>query len=193
MQRYFLGKSLDLGTLLVLLIRMNNKKIEQYFTRRRKEKRVRRSESDSASEDGRESCSDMGGGDITGKMSLAEVMKSFSDMVDSKGLATKEDVRLLSEAVVEIRQENLQLKKEVNELKSRCETLERDIDTVLNKVKQNNLIFKGIQLKKDDDPKGTIQKLCSETLGIEGTQINKAYYIGNRNLPNSSGISERRR
>jgi hypothetical protein len=169
---------------------MSNKKIEHYFTRRRKEKRVRHSESDSATEEGRDSSDMEGAGDIIGRMSLAEVMKSFSDMVDSKGLATKDDVRILSEAVTEIRQENSQLKKEVKELKNRCESLEKDIDMVLNKIKENNLIFKGIQLKKEEDPKYTIQRLCAETLGIEGIEINKAFFLGNSNLPGRPILEE---
>ncbi|KAF6216338.1 hypothetical protein GE061_000679 [Apolygus lucorum] len=109
-----------------------------------------------------------------GQLTLGELMAAIKEI-----LPTKEEFASLSSEIQVLKQENTQLKEQVNKLRSDCAQNTDTIEFLLNKSKEKNLIFRGIPLGTDADPSTIVTKLLNEVLKInEHINITKAYFIG---------------
>ncbi|KAF6201021.1 hypothetical protein GE061_005468 [Apolygus lucorum] len=107
-------------------------------------------------------------------MSLKQLMEAMVTV-----LPTKEEFKGLKTEISQIKAENVGLREEVKELRSMCRQNADTIEFLQNKAKECNLIFRGLQQSRDDDPATTVGKLVTETLGLSGEiPIKKAFFLG---------------
>uniref|UniRef100_T1I5T9 Endonuclease-reverse transcriptase n=1 Tax=Rhodnius prolixus TaxID=13249 RepID=T1I5T9_RHOPR len=119
-----------------------------------------------------------------GPLSLDELMKHFSLLIDSKNLAKKEDIDDLKLQMKEIKEENQKLKLEIAQLKEKVKFAERRVELVENLERKNTLIFRGIEEMKGTDSE-IIKNFCHDILNVQlsDNEIEKLHKI---NIPNSN-------
>ena len=108
-----------------------------------------------------------------GMLTLGELIAAMKEV-----LPTKEDFSKLNSEIKELKQENVQLREEVVNLRSDCQRNEDTIEFLLNKSKENNLVFKGIPAEAESDPAVIVAKLLAEVLELNGVKIVRAFFIG---------------
>ncbi|KAF6203403.1 hypothetical protein GE061_003822 [Apolygus lucorum] len=122
----------------------------------------------------RSAASEMGEEAKVGQLTLGELMTAIKE-----ALPTKDDFFALNAEVQSLKQENIKLREELNTLQTNCIKNADTIEFLLNKSKENNLIFRGIPSETDAEPSKIVTKLLVEVLKInEHIKINKAFYIG---------------
>uniref|UniRef100_T1HT46 Uncharacterized protein n=1 Tax=Rhodnius prolixus TaxID=13249 RepID=T1HT46_RHOPR len=101
-----------------------------------------------------------------GKISINNLLKQLSVLIDSKGLARKEDIDELKICIEVLQDENKTLKSAIEELRTKNEVLENRVEAFEAYNRRNNLIFSGL-----DDLKGSneeiVSKFCGDVLGVK--------------------------
>ncbi|XP_039296274.1 choline transporter-like 1 [Nilaparvata lugens] len=116
-----------------------------------------------------------------GEMTLNQLMVSFSEILDSKlsNVASKEDMKELSDKVSALERENSQLKEKLIRMEKVCEKTELKLIDLESRSRRNNLIFKGIQSIQGVDCATKVKNFCSNILGIsEEIFVNRAHFLG---------------
>jgi regulator of replication initiation timing len=77
---------------------------------------------------------------------LFDYIKQMDSKFDAKftSLYTKTDINNLTKEIKNLREENKQLRVEVKLIKEKQKANERKLDMMDNKLRKNNLIFKGL-------------------------------------------------
>lgn len=118
------------------------------------------------------------------KYTVKQLMESFNTLLDSKSYSTKEDIVKLQESIESMKEENKKLKEEIINLKKKEELLNKRVDDIENKMKQCNLIFKGVQTTSTDKNKCSekVINICKDILdlNLESTELTNAHCIGAR-------------
>lgn len=108
--------------------------------------------------------------------------KLIENLLDKKlsVLASKEDIRVIVKELDIIRQENKELKEEIKVLRNENDFIKEKMIDFENRARRNNLIFKGIQYKKDDNMEKVVKNFCAVNLGLRGENINvnRAHPLG---------------
>ena len=114
-----------------------------------------------------------------------ELMKRLSMLMDTKmgALATKQDIQILHNNIIELKEENKTLKAEIETLKVNFDRVKKSIDNVEKKVRQNNLIFKGVKYNEGENLNNLITSFCDKVLDIKEPGINSVHPIGRKELP----------
>ena len=118
------------------------------------------------------------------KYTVKQLMESFNALLDSKSYSTKEDIEKLQESVESMKEENKKLKEEIMAVRKKEELLNKRVDALENKMKQNNLVLKGIETTATDknNCSETVINICRDILDVklESKDVINAYCIGNR-------------
>ncbi|XP_039277292.1 uncharacterized protein LOC120349911 [Nilaparvata lugens] len=94
-------------------------------------------------------------------------------------LATKDDISGIAALVNGLKQENSQLKQEIQRLKKLNNQFTSRLDDYEDRSRRNNLIFRGLKFKSDMDCRVTVKKFCSDVLGCDRqVQVNRAHTLG---------------
>lgn len=114
------------------------------------------------------------------KVSLDIIRSSLSELLDSKGYATKMDIAAFDTKLDAIVTENRALKEEVEKLHSKNKALEMRLDSLENAIKKNNLIFKNLGGAKEREPFQIVATFCEEVLGFDKASLSltSAKFIG---------------
>lgn len=115
-----------------------------------------------------------------GKMSMEQLMSSFSKLLDSKNFATRADIITLEKHIAALSEENKMLRKEIEILRKRDSDREKQVENFENRLKRNNIVFRGLECKNDESLSDKIKDFCSDVLGVERDklQINDAFTLG---------------
>lgn len=109
---------------------------------------------------------EMGGELEVGKMAMKDLLAQFSELIDSKELARKEDISELKLQIEDLQTENKSLKVAMEDLRTKNEVLENRIEYLENYTKRNNLLFFGLDSLNGSN-QDIIIKFCGEVLGVE--------------------------
>lgn len=104
-------------------------------------------------------------GSQVGKMTLKDLLAQIGLLIDSKGLASKEDVNEIKLQMNELKDENDKLKQEVLQLREKVRSVERRLDSAENSMKRNTLIFRGLEGLSGTDYE-VLRNFCQEVLGV---------------------------
>ena len=106
-----------------------------------------------------------------------------------KDIATKKDLSTLFEHVTELKEENKQLRDEIEKLKTSERTLEKRIEDAEKYSKRLNIIARGLNARCVDEAKQEFQQICSTKLKVSAI-TNSVRKIGRPNQLPSSYIFE---
>lgn len=95
-------------------------------------------------------------------------LETISQLLDAKlaPLATKEDSKQINARIEEMTKINIELRAEIEELKSANSFLMYKLESMDNRGRRNNLIFKGLYLNSGMDCSELIERFCVENLSI---------------------------
>ncbi|KAF6197482.1 hypothetical protein GE061_020157 [Apolygus lucorum] len=110
-----------------------------------------------------------------GKLSVKELMQRMSEMIDSKDLATKADLKELSKEVSGLKTGQEVLKGKVDELALKNAAMEAKITRLEDLTKKSNLLFKNIANQTDVDPRQVVYAFCREVLQVEDNNLSIVY------------------
>lgn len=109
--------------------------------------------------------------------------KSFLDQINVKleNLASKEDIKMLSNSLDALTVENKLLKSKVDQLEQSNLELKRRIVDFEDRSRRNNVIFKGLQYSAKDNLRDVIKNFCLNYFGNrENLWINRVHPLGPR-------------
>ncbi|KAF6214711.1 hypothetical protein GE061_009454 [Apolygus lucorum] len=110
-----------------------------------------------------------------GQITVGELRNILSDIIDTKGLAKKEDLENINVEIASLKKENQDLRKEINSLHALVNLSDRN-------SRRNNLIFGGIDLQ-DGNALKAIQDFIRQVLKIEQPIIiGRAFALGRTGL-----------
>uniref|UniRef100_T1HZT7 Uncharacterized protein n=1 Tax=Rhodnius prolixus TaxID=13249 RepID=T1HZT7_RHOPR len=123
---------------------------------------------------------------------INQIREMLSDLLDSKlaAVASKQDIQELREAYNSMKEENVQLRCELAQLREANLRNEKLLETLDNKLRRQNLIFRGV-LKHSPSGKfkrysEIISEFCSEILKVEIKEDKiHAFPLGSKDNPNS--------
>ncbi|KAF6197300.1 hypothetical protein GE061_020344 [Apolygus lucorum] len=160
---------------------MSQKSLQEFFTPRAENTpKRRRSKSSPSSEEKKRPkkqtlFTSMGTSGKVGELSVDELTTLFSNLIDSKGLATKQDLASTNAEIASLKKENVELRKKVDNLHDRLKVYDRH-------MRKNNLIFGGIELG-DGNPSEVVREFIREVLQIENEiHIGRAFPLGRQGL-----------
>lgn len=126
------------------------------------------------------------------ELGINQIREMLSDLLDSKlaSVASKQDIQELREAYNSMKEENVQLRCELAQLREANLRNEKLLETLDNKLRRQNLIFRGV-LKHSPSGKfkrysEIISEFCSEILKVEIKEDKiHAFPLGSKDNPNS--------
>ncbi|KAF6217055.1 hypothetical protein GE061_001408 [Apolygus lucorum] len=159
---------------------MSQRSLPEFFTPRSETPKRRRSNSSSEEEirinkDKRQNLSNMGSEEKVGQLSVSQLKEIFSDLIDAKGLATKQDLASTNAEIASLKKENAVLRREINDFRVRFNIQERN-------MRRNNLIFGGID-HTDTGIVLLIEDFIKQVLKIDNAVIiGKAFPLGKQGM-----------
>lgn len=109
-----------------------------------------------------------------GSMSVEQLKSLFSDLLDSKNFATKDDINQLSARVESLQAENEIIREELNKYKNKTKMLENQVEYMSQQFKKNKLIFYGVDMTEEQNSTDLIKDICSSILKVSTSCFNIA-------------------
>ncbi|KAF6197908.1 hypothetical protein GE061_007650 [Apolygus lucorum] len=110
-----------------------------------------------------------------GQLTVSQLMESISNLIDGKGLATKQDLASTNLEIAALKKENSDLRKKIDNLNVRLNVYDRN-------MRKNNLVFGGFE-HKDPDFVAVIEDFLKQVLKIErNIVIGRAFPLGKQGL-----------
>lgn len=108
-------------------------------------------------------------------------LENISALLDTKlnsfslSLPSREDFKSLERKIDALMVENLNLKREITEMKSREKNMSNLVENLINKNKSRNLIFRGLEDHQNKNADELVKEVCVQVLGVENLQLYRAY------------------
>lgn len=113
------------------------------------------------------------------------ILMELEKLLDKKlsALATKEDLNDILNELVHLRSENRELKKEIKNLNAQNKLVWSRLNDLENRNRRNNLIFKGLKYRENDNAIDIVKNFCVNNLGARSEiGINRAHPLGKNKI-----------
>uniref|UniRef100_T1HEW3 Uncharacterized protein n=1 Tax=Rhodnius prolixus TaxID=13249 RepID=T1HEW3_RHOPR len=107
---------------------------------------------------------------------LIKISRLFEEKF--KDLPKKEDFDRLKGEIAVVLNENENLKCRIANLEKQNEILCKNVENLMRKSKNKNLVFKGLPASDGNDVEGKIRELCITTFGIQEPKMGRIYDLG---------------